>query len=282
MVLKDVFNLRVTHSALVQSAIRSSRQDRVIGAQYEGLRSKVRTASVVNTDDTSWALHGKVAFLMVFKTSSSLVYQIRSSHRTKQVLELVASSFNGVLVADRFVTYDAKALGHIKHQKCLAHLLKNLKGILEKPKPGRSQVFPRALRAVFKDAIRLHTRFVNGELEEHGFKRQGKAITRRLDRLLEPRDLRDKDNARLRRELGWHHARGSLLRFLENPIVSPTNNAAERALRPAVVARKLSAGSKNEAGARAFCAFKSVIETAKLAGGSAFNTLVEAYSHPRR
>jgi transposase len=83
------------------------------------------------------------------------------------------------------------------------------------------------------------------------------------------------------RELAWHHARGSLLRFLEDPSVSPTNNTAERALRPAVIARKLSAGSKSERGALAFSSFKSVIETGKLSGVSGFKTLLGVYEDKR-
>ena len=58
-------------------------------------------------------------------------------------------------------------------------------------------------------------------------------------------------------ELGWHDDRGNLLRFLDDP--SMTNNRAERALRPAVIARKVSHCSKNDGGADA--AFTSVIRT---------------------
>ncbi len=66
-----------------------------------------------------------------------------------------------------------------------------------------------------------------------------------------PRDrvLLDRDNQRLLDEIGWHHDRGNLLRFLENPSIEPTNNRAERALRPAVIARKVSQCSKNDEGA---------------------------------
>jgi transposase IS66 family protein len=64
-----------------------------------------------------------------------------------------------------------------------------------------------------------------------------------------------------------HHDRGDLLRFLHEPtIAEPTNNAAERALRPAVIARKVSHCSKNELGAAGFSAFKSVIGTLKKGG----------------
>ncbi len=61
------------------------------------------------------------------------------------------------------------------------------------------------------------------------------------------------DIASLRRE--------NLLRFLEDPRIEPTNNRSERALRPAVIARKVSQCSKNDQGAYAFSAFKSVVQT---------------------
>ena len=67
----------------------------------------------------------------------------------------------------------------------MAHLLKNLKLILEKRKPGRSHMFALALRAVFKQSLRLHSRFVTGGIEEALFKQKGRALKRRLDRLLE-------------------------------------------------------------------------------------------------
>ena len=71
----------------------------------------------------------------------------------------------------------------------------------------------------------------------------------------------DRDNGRLQNELGWHDDRGNLLRFLDDPGIEPTNNRAERALRGAVIARKVSHCSKNEDGADAFSAFTSVIRT---------------------
>ena len=166
-------------------------------------------------------------------------------------------------------------------KKCVAHILKNIRNLLEKPKRGRSHEFLLAVRAVFKKALKLHSDFQVGLLEPKEFDSVRGCLTRRLDRLLELRSLSNKANVRLQSELGKHHARGSLLRFLFDPSVSPTNNSAERALRPAVIARKLSAGSKSLSGATAFSAFKSVIETGKLAGVSGFNTLLELYANPR-
>ncbi|MBM3459749.1 MAG: transposase [Armatimonadetes bacterium] len=68
-------------------------------------------------------------------------------------------------------------------------------------------------------------------------------------------------NLPLLNELGRHHDAGKRLRFLGTPRVEPTNNRAERELRPAVIARKVSHCSKNAAGTEACSALVSVIET---------------------
>jgi len=79
--------------------------------------------------------------------------------------------------------------------------------------------------------------------------------------LLRERALRDPDNRHLLKVLRRYHHGGDLLRFLDDPSIEPTNNRVERALRPAVIARQVSQCSKNEAGANAFSAFKSVVQT---------------------
>ena len=78
---------------------------------------------------------------------------------------------------------------------------------------------------------------------------------------LRHRYLRDADNQKLLDGVGLQHDRGRLLRFLKEDGLEPTNNRAERDLRPAVIARKVSHCSRNVAGARAFEAFTSVIQT---------------------
>jgi transposase len=179
---------------------------------------------------------------------------------------------------DRFSSYDARVFDQVRQQKCVAHILKNIRDLLEGSK-GRACDFPKAVRAIFKAALRLHSRFVRGDVIEEIFVRDGRTLSRKLGRLLRERpQALTKLNERLRRGLAWHHARGSLLRFLLDSNVNPTNNAAERALRPVVIFRKLCAGSKNWRGARALMAFKSVIESAKLSGSSGFDALAAAYA----
>ena len=105
---------------------------------------------------------------------------------------------------------------------------------------------------------------------------EAKVLQEELTYHLRDRRLRDADNQRLLNEIGWHHDRGNLVRFLADPRIEPTNNRAERALRPAVIARKVSQCSKNASGAHAFGAFTSVVRTLAKQG---VHSMVEGLYH---
>ena len=96
--------------------------------------------------------------------------------------------------------------------------------------------------------------------------RRARSLREAVTRHLRPRRLVDADNQRLLDQFGRHHARGNLLRFLEDPRVPPANNAPERGFRFAVIQRKVLQCSKTAGGARAFEAFASVIKTAMCQG----------------
>jgi transposase len=129
-VFKDVLNFNVTHSdharrcvlwsrsTFTQQAVkRGNLETGVIGLEYQKLREQIKTSSLVNTDDTSWQTGGKASYLMGFKTKTTVVYQVRDQHRALEVLELIPKNYVGVLVTDRFVTYDAKVFNEVKQQK---------------------------------------------------------------------------------------------------------------------------------------------------------------------
>ncbi len=103
-----------------------------------------------------------------------------------------------------------------------------------------------------------------------------------LDHYLRDRTLKDSDNQRMLNELGRHFDQGNLTMFLEDPEVEPINNIAERMLRPAIVARKVSQCSKTERGANAYAAFKSVLSTLSLRGASSvFKSLAKIITGER-
>ena len=260
-VLKLLTGLPVTQGALTQDALR--RVDGKLGAAYRGLRERVAQAPAVHTDDTGWRVGGENAWLMTFETAESSVYQVRRRHRNEEVREVIPADYGGVLCTDRGKSYDAQTLDAVRQQKCLAHLQRNLTEVLVN-KQGRGRWFAGKLKRLLGAGLEVWHRYRRGEWahDPEGFVRVRAVLVRQVAEHLQYRKLRDPDNQRLLEEIGWHHGRGNLLRFLFEPdTVEPTNNRAERALRGAVIARKVSQCSKNERGAEAFAAFTSVIRT---------------------
>ncbi len=255
-VLEVLMGVQLTQGAITRDALRRARG--TVGQVYQGLRNWIRESSVVYTDDTGWRVGGERAFLMVFETPEATVYQVRPRHRHQEVQEVIPPDYQGVMVTDRGPSYDAKALSPLRQQKCLSHILESIKEVVE-AKQGRGRSFGNQLKRLLQEAMELWRGYHAGEVED--LPAAAKPLQESITRHLRNRVLPDRDNQRLLDEIGWHHDRGNLLRFLEDPRIEPTNNRAERALRPAVIARKVSQCSKNDEGAYAFSAFKSVVQT---------------------
>jgi transposase len=276
-ILHEFTGIEVTQSALTQDALKKS--EGVVGNAYQELRAGVATAPVVYTDDTGWRIHGETAHLMTFDTDQATVLQIRRRHRNEEVRELIPADYAGVMVTDRGKSYDAEELLGVQQQKCLDHLKENIKEVLEH-KAGRARSFGLKLKSILREARQLWRDQRAGKAEN--FQAEAERIEEELTTHLRPRFLKDQDNQRLLDGIGLQHDRGRVLLFLHDPAIEPTNNRGERSLRPAVIVRKLSHGSKNERGAEAFAGFTSVIQTAtKTRGCSIIDTLQNLFQSKR-
>jgi hypothetical protein len=256
-VLREMTGIELTQSAITQDALKQAEGG--VGAAYQQLRAHVRQAPVVYTDDTSWRIGGDGAYLMGFDTDQETVYQVRTRHGNEQVRELVPDDYRGTLVTDRGTSYEAEELSSVEQHKCLSHLIRNVVAVVEN-KTGTAKVFGLRLKNLLQRANQLWREQRAGTAVEYSA--QVEQINRELTNHLRIRRLQDLDNQRLLDGIGWQHDQGRVLTFLYKPEVEPTNNRAERALRPAVIARKVSHCSKNERGAHAFAAFTSVVRTA--------------------
>ncbi len=275
-VLETLTGLKLTQGAITQDALRRARSK--VGIAYQQLRRAVRESPAVYTDDTGWRVKGENAHLMAFDTDEVTVYQVRPRHRHQEVQEVVPANYQGVMVTDRGRSYGAHSFSRVKQQKCLAHLQKTLSVLLEK-KRGRARDLGENLKMLFGMALDLWYEYHAGVGAD--FEARAAELQFAVSYQLRERALRDRDNQHLLKVLREYHQRGELLRFLEEPMVEPTNNRVERALRPAVIARKVSQCSKNQAGADAFSAFKSVIQTlVKGTSGSVVEALHVLFRSP--
>ncbi|MGH2376132.1 MAG: IS66 family transposase [bacterium] len=257
-VIEELTGVQVTQGALTQDAMKQA--GGIVGQVYQQLREAVGKADVVYTDDTGWRVGGDSAFLMVFTNPAQSVYQIRERHRNEEVREVIRAGFAGVMVCDRGKSYDAEELSGVAQQKCLAHLIRNAEAVATS-KAGRAKQFSQNLKELLKEALGLA--YKRAELAPADYEERVEQLDAQMKHHLRNRILRDDDNQRLLNGVGAQHDHGNLLLFLRDPRIEPTNNRAERALRPAVIARKVSHCSKTERGARTFEAFVSVVETLK-------------------
>jgi transposase len=266
--------VRLTQSAITQDALR--RASGPIGRQYQSLRAEVPTSEVTYTDDTGWRVGGEAAQLMIFVTDTATVFQVRPQHRNEEVREVIGDAYAGVLVTDRGKSYDAKELEAVKQQKCIPHALRSINEVLE-TKQGRALHFGARLKTLLKEGLELWHEYHDHQGQLRGFEPRARSLQAAVTRHLRPRRLVDADNQRLLDQFGRHHARGNLLRFLDDPRVKPTNNDSERGFRFAVIQRKVSQCSKTADGARAFEAFASVIKTAMRQGKDVVERLAELF-----
>lgn len=264
-VIKKLTGVEVTQGMLSQEATKAGCEGGNVKKASESIRESIASSERVNTDDTGWRTGGEVSYLMGFETPEAVYYQIRERHRNEEIREVIPSDYQGVMGTDRGKSYDAKEMLEVKQQKCLSHIQRNLTDVKE-IKTGKVKWFSSELKALLHSANDLWNEHRKGQISLEDYLARGKIMYQQVTYHLRPRMLKDADNQRLLHELGTHHDRGNLLRFLQDPSIEPTNNRAERALRGAVIARKVSHCSKNERGADARSAFMSVIKTLKKRG----------------
>jgi transposase len=275
-ILEELSGIRLTQGAITQDAMKQT--DGAVGARYAALRESVGKQAVIHTDDTGWRVQGKPAFLMAFVNASLSVYQVRSRHRNEEVRELVPADFGGVMICDRGKSYDAEELQSVRQQKCLAHLLRNAAEVTQ-TKTGQARQFSQRLKDLLRQGLALAAR--KNEMDAAQYGEPVKALQDAVSFHLRDRHFRDDDNQRLLDGVGLQHDQGHVLRFLQQEGIEPTNNRAERDLRPAVIARKVSHCSRNATGARAFEAFTSVIQTLRKREPAGIVTeLVELMANP--
>lgn len=228
---------------------------------YDEALETVRKAEVANADETGWRCKGKKVWLWAAAAALVAVFRI-DKNRSREAWQRFLGGFAGILCTDRYAAYAGHAL-HLR-QVCWAHLKRDIQALVDAGGGAadigrRGLDFVRRLFGVWRD-------FKAGKKSRN--------------------DLRFKDAFDLKADFGrWRGAAancpdrrarslaGSLERvkpalftFLEREGVEPTNNKAERILRPAVLWRKGSFGTQTEEGNRFVERMLTAVQTLRLQG----------------
>jgi transposase len=265
-VLQDSFGLRVHRSTICRAVERVARRGE---ATWHALRDAARRSLVNAIDETGWNVETQLRWLWVAVSEQVTFCDILPGRSFHQAASLLGADYQGWLTHDGWAVY-YKFL-RAGHQSCISHLLRRCRDMAEVSTPAAAG-FPLRVKAILEKGLALRDRYQKQEISRHGLWTATGRLEAELDRLL-ARPYRDSANRRLAKHLG--RERPYLFTFLYCPGLDATNNAAERALRPLVVARKNWGGNRTERGARAQAVLSSILASARQQGKNPLDVLIE-------
>jgi transposase len=233
----------------------------------EDLLGDLRQAGVIHADETPWRQHKKRYWLWVVLSSTTALFHI-GSRRAEEIRDLIGDAFVGWLVSDGYGAYR----WHDKRQRCLAHLIRKGVALAE-------GLTPQGMR--FGAWLLREMRALIHEVAEGAGARVINPILARLKRAcgLYRDDEADKVRSLAREVLNdW----AAITAFVTNPELPATNNEAERTLRHAVIARRISHGTRTQEGSAAYAATLSVFETCRRRGIEPWRYITDLLTRARK
>jgi transposase len=248
-----------------------------LAGPHQDILSAVRQAPVKYTDETSWKQAGKLRWLWVAVTRVAVCLVVQLRRSASAMRQLLGNRPEGVVVSDRFGAYAGLPL--TQRQLCWAHLKRDFQAMAERT--GKAKAVGEGLSEVVTNLFWCWRRFRQGTRSRAWLQRQ---VAKRFRPEAEALLLRGLSSGCARTAetcCNILEAEEAMWTFAFSEDVEPTNNAAERALRGAVIWRKKSFGSQSEAGCELVGRLLSVVQTVRLRGGKVLDYLTEAVNAHR-
>jgi len=232
---------------------------RALQSQVDTLKQQARASPILHADETSWRENGQNGYIWAFSTPGEEAvryYEYDHSRGQAVVKRILGGRFAGHLVSDFYCGYNEYAG---KHQRCWVHLLRDLHALKEAHPDDRVVVgWAQAVRALYDEAQTW--------LHEPPTPSQEARELQYVDLVARAHALglayaREKKHAcqALAKRLLRHE--DELFQFVLIAGLSADNNLAERSIRPLVVIRKISGGSRSAEGTKTRMALASLFET---------------------
>ena len=250
--LNDIVGIKISKATVcnIQKSLKEYLQE-----DYDEIERNIRGVFVRYKDETSHRHNGKNFWAWVIATSQGIIYKIER-HRSYKFAKQMETK-NGVDVTDGYAGYNKL---ECEHQRCWAHLLRKAKyppyqfGEIESYRVYKRHV-DRLLKLFHSAKIAKETYGTSERLQ----KTYGKRLHALLDKISEKpmgRNITGLTNYIMRFEGEW-------FTFLKYDKVEPTNNTAERALRPVVIKRKISQQSRGIENMKSYAIQASMFMTLK-------------------
>jgi len=259
-VFSDVFSVKISTATLANMNAQAA--ERLAPAQ-EKILAELKVAAVKHLDETGFRINGKTQWLHV--TSNAAATHYRTSPKRGNLL----SGVSGVIVHDHWKPYFT--MDGVVHALCNAHILRELKAIIEIDKEAWAKPMQKLLQRcchLAKSADPPKAAFIHNIYDR--IVAQGLAF-HEARAPLSARTNKRRDGHNLLLRLQNH--KNDVLRFLSNPLVPFTNNQAEQDIRMMKVKQKISGGFRSQTGAEIFCTLRGFLSTARKQTQSPFTAL---------
>lgn len=245
---------------------------RALEAPHREVAAQVRQAAAKNVDETGWKQAGQKRWLWAAVTATAALFVIHARRGAAGLRVLLGEAVVGLISSDRWSAYQAVPLE--RRQVCWAHLVRDFQGMVDRG--GQGEGVGQALLAQSRVLFGLWYQVRDGTRTRAWLERQLRLRVRPEVQAL----LRSGAACGCAKTAGMCaeilKVEGALWTFARVEGLEPTNNAAERALRPAVVWRKKSYGCHSEDGCRFVERLLSVTTTLRLQGRPVLDYLAEA------
>jgi transposase len=240
--LWDIFSVKLSLGALS-----SLEEDTSCALEtvVEEVGEAVRQTDAVNMDETGWKEEGSRAWLWTGVTPKLSLFKIAPTRSGAVVEAILGQDYGGVVGTDRYSAYSRIPLA--QRAICWAHIKRNFQALVELG--GEAQCVGLLGLEEVKRVFRLWHKYQDGKIDRQGLRRRVRRLKRLFREVLDYGKWCGDEKAQA---LCWSLSDlgEALWTFAEVEGVEPTNNAAERALRPGVLWRKGSFGTQSDRGSR--------------------------------
>lgn len=249
-----------------------------LAAPVEALEAALPSTAAVHLDETSWKERGVLRWLWVAVSERFTCFSVHARRSVAQLQAWFPKGYDGRVHSDRWRAYDVFDVE--RRQLCWSHLLRDLQAIVDRGGAGsaRADRMLVGARAMFEHWRRLG----GGEIDRAALLTATERFRKAFRRFCG--DGRDQDEDRTWRALGRDLLRqwSAVFRFIDTDGFEPTNNAAERGLRTAVLWRRCTQGTRTEIGSAFVGRILSAVATCRQQGRDVLGYLAEALLAYRR
>lgn len=268
-IFTDIFGLEITHPSLIGFDKKIAKNGEVV---YEQIKQLVRLSKWIHGDETGWRVDGINHWLWNYTNENLAFYRIERSRGSDIVEDTLGKKYGGILISDFYCAYNSIETN--AKQKCIGHLLNEIKKIEEKKLVAdntQDQLLCQKLKSILKSAIEAWNKFKAGEKTIDELKAFKEIVAEQLTEFVTVQS-ENEHVKRLQKRIVKHNQ--EILTFMEHPEIEPTNNRAERQLRPNVTMRKITFGNRSETGADRHSIVMSILQTAILNGKKPLDVLL--------